>query len=328
MGTITYRYTHPFLVQKMAYAELKFTDFIEMFATEEACLQAVFDARWPRGFICPYCGHNDGYRLPSRRRVIECCVCKRQFSITAKSIFHRSHIPLPVWFLAIYMVANDKGGVSATRLHSQLPISYATAWFLLQRIHHAMSRRDENLTLAGYIELDEAFFGGRHSNNGRKRKAPQGEKKQVLVMVEAEGAKAGNLVMRVIANDQYSDLLPVIKEKIESEPPGQWFRADAWGSHHVVMSEGHRIEMSHIPIDQQDKELRCVNLAISNAKAFFKGTYHNFCKTHLQRYLDEFCYRWNRRHLLGELASHLICACSFTGHAQYKQLIAPKPQAA
>jgi hypothetical protein len=313
---------------KLAYVELKLTEFIERFSTEERCLQAIFEARWPRGFLCPYCGHNDGYRLPSRPRIVECCVCKRQFSITAKTIFHRSHIPLRVWFLAIYMVANDKGGASATRLKNQLPISYATAWFLSQRIHHSMSRRDENLTLAGYIELDEAFFGGRHRNTGGKQKSPQGDKKQVLVMAESEGMKAGNLVMRVIDNDHLKDLLPVIKEKVDAEPPGQWFRSDSWGSHHIVMLEGHRIEMSHIPKDQQDKELRCVSLAISNAKAFFKGTYHNFCKLHLQRYLDEFCYRWNRRHLLGQLPSHLISACSLTEHASYKRLIAPKAQTA
>lgn len=312
----------------MVYSNLTLPQFQKQFATEEACLQAVFDARWPRGFICPRCGHNDGYRLASRPRVMECCSCRRQSSITADTIFHRSHLPLTVWFLAIYLIAHDKGGTSAKRLQSQLGISYPTAWFLAQRVHHAMSVRDENLTLAGYIELDEAFFGGRYKTKGPNRRRRAEAKRQVLVMVESEGALAGNLVMRVIEGDQFQHLLPVIAEKIESEPPGQWFRSDAWGSHHAVMTCGHRIRMEHVPEEKQNQELRCVNLAVSNAKAFFKGTYHNFCKTHLQRYLDEFCYRWNRRHLLSQMASHLIAACALTKHASYLNLIAPKSQPA
>lgn len=311
----------------MAYVDLTLPEFQKHFSTEESCLQAIFEARWPRGFICPHCEHNDGYRLPSRPRNVECAVCTRQYSITADTIFHGSHLPLAIWFLTIYLVAQDKGGISATRLADQVGITYSSAWFLLQRIHHAMSARDENLTLAGYIELDEAFFGGKQKNKG-KRNPPSEGKKQVLVLVESEGWQAGNLVMKVIANDHLEDLKPVIETKVEADPPGQWFRSDAWGSHHVVMLCGHRIKMEHVPIDKQDEVLRCVNLAISNAKTFFKGTYHNFCKTHLQRYLDEFCYRWNRRDHFKQLASHLIKACALADYAPYTQLIAPKPQAA
>jgi transposase-like protein len=312
----------------MAYVDLSLPQFHQQFGTEESCLQAVFDARWPRGFVCPYCQHNDGYRLSTRPRIVQCALCRRQSSITANTVFHRSHVALSIWFLAIYLIAQDKGGASAKRLQNQLGVSYPTAWFLVQRIHCAMSRRDENLTLAGYIELDEAFFGGRHKNTSGKRKPPSGDKVQVLVLVESEGKNAGNLVMKVIANDQLEGLKPVIQDKIEADPPGQWFRSDAWGSHHAVMQFGHRIKMEHVPNSRQDEVLRCVNLAISNAKAFFKGTYHNFCKTHIQRYLDEFCYRWNRRHLFSQLASHLISACSLAGVAPYKTVIAPKPTAA
>lgn len=308
----------------MAYIDLTLPQFQKTFAGEEACLEAVFEARWPKGFVCPYCDHNDGYRISTRPRNVQCAVCRRQSPITSNTLFHRSHLPLSIWFLAIYLIAQDKGGASASRLQNQLGISYPTAWFLVQRIHHAMSRRDESLTLAGFIELDEAFFGGRHRRGGRKGKPPGYGKTQVLVMVESEGICAGNLVMRVIENNFFEDLQPVIEQSIESEPPGQLFRADNWGAHHVVMQFGHRIQMQHMPNEKQDELLRCVSLAISNAKAFFKGTYHNFCRKHIQRYLDEFCYRWNRRHLLGQVASHLISACALTAHARSTTVIAAK----
>lgn len=292
----------------MAYIDLTLPKFQEMFSSEEACLNAMFEARWPRGFICPYCNHNDGNRLQCRPRVIECCSCRRQTSITSNTLFHRSHVSLIKWFLVIYLFAQDKGGASAVRLAKQVGVSQPTAWFMLQRLRIAMGTRDENLTLAGYIELDEAFFGGR-TNSKRNRKPPSSNKKQVLVLVESEGRQAGNLVMRVIENDRYSGLKPVIAERVESDPPGQWFRSDGWGSHHVVMQFGHRIRMGHIPNHCQDQLLRCVSLAVSHAKRFLKGTYHHFCKLHIQRYLDEFCYRWNRRHLFEQLATHLLTAC-------------------
>lgn len=292
----------------MAYIELTLPQFQRKFATEDACLQAILDARWPRGFICPKCDHEDGIRLHCRPRIIECNRCHKQTSITSNTIFQGSHLALPLWFLSIYLFAQDKGGVSATRLHKQVGMSYPTAWFVLQRLRIAMQSRDESLTLAGYIELDEAFFGGR-SKNRRARKSPFHGKKMVLVLVESEGNAAGNLVMKVVESAQYNDLLPVIERKVECETNGQWFRSDGWGAHHVVMTFGHRIKMSKVTACEQDKALPCVNLAISHAKRIFKGTYPHFCKTHIQRYLDEFCYRWNRRHIFHELATHLLTAC-------------------
>lgn len=305
----------------MAYVDLSLPKFQEKFADEESCLQAILQARWPRGFICPHCHHNDGIRLHCRPRVIECRMCKRQTSITSGTLFHKSHVALPIWFLCIYLFAQDKGGASAVRLSKQLGVSQPTAWFMLQRLRIAMSTRDENLTLAGYIELDEAFFGGR-SKSKRNRKPPSDNKKQVLILVESGFMEAGNLVMKVIDGPDYDVLKPIIADKVESDPPGQFFRSDAWGSHHVVTALGHHINMAPVPIALQDKALRCVNLAVSNAKSFFKGTYHHFCKVHIQRYLDEFCYRWNRRHVFGELALHLLTASVLHPPVPYKSVVA------
>lgn len=206
-------------------------------------------------------------------------------------------------------MAHDKGGTSVLRLSKRLGMHYDTVWHIVHKIRKAMGARDEFLTLAGTIEMDEAFFGGRSKKPGPK--APRDNKVEVLVMVESEGWQAGNLVMQVIENDRIEDLKPIIERKVESEPGGQLFRADGLGRHHVVTIFGHQISMGPVPKALQDQLLRCVNLAVSHAKRFFKGTYHHFCKTHIQRYLDEFCYRWNRRHLERQLFSHLLAACTF-----------------
>src|SRR5580698_6520513 len=93
--------------------------YLNAYGSESACLDAVFNVKWPRGFICPYCNHNDGYRLSKQRRM-QCASCKRQTSITANTIFQDSHVPLTIWFLALYLIANDKGGISALRLAKAL----------------------------------------------------------------------------------------------------------------------------------------------------------------------------------------------------------------
>jgi len=306
----------------MAHLDLTLPQFQTRFSKEEACLQAIHDARWPKGFVCPHCGHNDGNRI-STRRSVQCCLCRRQTSITSGTLFEGSRTPLTQWFLIIYFVAHDKGGASALRLAKQLGMHRTTVWNIMQKLRFAMATRDNNLTLAGYIELDEAFFGGR-SKSKRNRKPPSDNKKQVLVLVESEGQQAGNLVMKVIDSAQYHDLKPILAEKIESDPPGQWIRSDGWGAHHVVIALGHRITMTKMDSETLNKELCCASLAVSHAKRLFKGTFHHFCKIHLQRYLDEFCYRWNRRHLEKQLASHLLTACVLHPPVTYTAIPLPK----
>jgi hypothetical protein len=229
----------------------------------------------------------------------------------------------------IYQIAQDKGGTSALRLSKQLGMHYDTVWHIVHKIRKAMASRDENLTLAGYIQLDEAYLGGRFKNQkGEPRRPPYFNKVTVMVMVESEGWQAGNLVMKVLSDGKIGTLGEIVRDKIESEPPGQLIRTDGLGRYHVIMNHGHHVRASYVAPENQDKELRCVNLAISLAKRFFKGTYHHFCKEHLQRYLDEFCYRWNRRHLWDQLASHLIAACSLHGSVYYSSIPVPKPKAA
>lgn len=302
----------------MAYVDLTLPEFQKRFSTQEDCLQAVFEARWPRGFLCPHCEHNDGYRL-STRPVVQCASCRRQCSILSGTIFQNTHISLVTWFLIIYFIGQDKGGTSALKLSKQLGLRYATVLFILERLRFAMGTRDENLTLAGYIELDEAFFGGRTRNN-RTRKTPKTlseKKKQVLVFVESEGTQAGHLVMRVISSATWDKLKPIIAEKVDADPPHSYFRTDGWQAHDVVLALGHRLKMGHVPIAEQDETFPCLSYAVTHAKRFLLGTHHQFCKKKLQLYLNEFCYRWNRRYHWCQIASRLISACALSRPFQH-----------
>src|SRR5579885_3412622 len=224
-------------------------DFQKSFSTEEQCEAALLNMRWPKGFICPNCGHDDGYKLTGRR-LIQCTVCRRQTSVTAGTMFHKTHLPLTCWFRIIYEVATDKGGASATRLAAQYGRPYKTMWHILQKIRHAMGRRDEQISLAGLIEMDEAKLGPearRPSNESldggsrKPRKKPWGRKSanggtrktitEVLILVEAERFHAGNVAMRALDSLSFGSVGEFIEERVE---PDQWFRTDAHHSHWVL----------------------------------------------------------------------------------------------
>jgi hypothetical protein len=301
----------------MEYASLTFPEFIKRYSTEEACLQAIFEAKWPRGFVCRWCQHNDGYRL-SKRRSIECACCGKQTSITAGTMFERTRVPLVNWFLIIYLVAQDKGGSSSLKLANQLGMRQATVHELLKKLRFAMSEREGKLTLAGFIEMDEAFFGGRSQckEPGKSTKSPVEDKVHVVVLVENEGVTAGNVVMQVLEEDSWDELKSVISKKVDDETSGQRFIADGKQFHSAVRSLGHSIEFRPFPKGELDAKLPCVSLLISHAKRFFKGTYHHFCKKNIQFYLDEFCYRFNRRHQWCQIASRLIAATTLCAPIQ------------
>jgi len=282
--------------------------FLKVYGTEDGCLDAVFAGKWPRGFRCPYCDHDDGYRL-SRQRVMECASCGGQTSITANTVFQDSHVPLTSWFLTMYLIANDKGGVSSSRLAELLGVNRKTSDLLLRKIRTAMGDRDENLTLAGYIEMDEAFLGGRSSNRSLG-KSPFEGKVQVLVMVESENMSAGNLVLTVLPDAKIDSIKEAVQKRVDDEPGGHMFRTDALGRHHVVRTLGHFLNMSVMTKAQLDTSMACLSLAISHLKRFFRGTYHHYCRKYVQDFLNEFCYRWNRRHFKSRKVNHLITACT------------------
>ena len=135
-------------------------DFQKRFRTEEDCLEAIVNRRWPSGFACPHCQSKNATRL-SKRRAFQCNWCLRQTSITAGTIFEKTRVPLLKWFFMMFLMANDKGGASALRLKKLLNMRYDTVWHILQKLRAAMGERDEMYQLCGSIEIDEAFFGGR-----------------------------------------------------------------------------------------------------------------------------------------------------------------------
>jgi transposase-like protein len=180
----------------MEYESFTMLEFFKRFDSDEACLEAIYKHRCPRGFVCPKCDHNDGNRL-SKRRAIQCTSCRSQKSITAGTLFHKSKISLVKWFALIFLMSQDKGGISTMRAAELLGMHYTTVWNMMHKIREAMGGKMERESLSGFVEIDDAFFGG-HSPGKRGR--PLNGKKQVVVMVERLSTGAGDTAMVVLNN--------------------------------------------------------------------------------------------------------------------------------
>lgn len=279
-------------------------DFHRRFQTENDCIEALAKLKWPKGFKCPRCGHSKSYSLDDRREV-ECAKCKHQTSVTAGTLFHKTRTPLLKWFYAIVLISTDKGGVSALRLSKQLGLRYATAWLILHKLRKAMADRDAGRTLCGVVEVDDAYFGGRRKGKQGSRK----DKVPVIVMVESDEGHCGYLSMVVVEHADLDNAERVIEKGLE---PNQFVRTDNSKIYNSVSKIGHGHKNTPVTPDIADEELPCVNKAISLAKRFMLGTHHMLRPAHLQLFLNEFCYRFNRRHSEPKIFEKLLHLCVST----------------
>ena len=154
-------------------------EFLKQFGTEAECRNYLAAQRWPDGFVCPKCGHKHGCRLSNG--LYQCTHCHHQTSVTAGTVLHHSHVSLSKWFLSFYLVSQDKRGISAVQLASQIGVTYKTAWSMLRRIRSAMGQRDAAHILSGVVELDDAYFGGPTAGGKRGRGT---EKAKVFVALQ------------------------------------------------------------------------------------------------------------------------------------------------
>lgn len=284
-------------------------DWQKRYGSEEACAAALQQQRWPDGFVCPRCGHDQGYFIESRR-VYECTQCRHHASLTAGTLFHSTHLPLTKWFWAIYLSASDKGGISALRLSKQIGVSWPTASLMLRKIRTAMGHRDSVYRLTELIEVDDARVGGRRSG-GKRGRGAEG-KTPVLVAVENRGERAGFVAMQAVGSLNQQTVHDFVCRRVAA---GQQVRSDALGALNSIAHTQHH-EPRVTPPDQAGVWLPWVHVAIGNLKTFLLGTYHNVSKNYLQEYLNEFCYRFNRRDWEGELPHRLLNAC--ITHAQVR----------
>lgn len=310
-------------------------EFQKAFGTEERCRNYLRQLRWPKGFVCPNCNHDDGFEIPTRA-LIECRLCGHQASVTSGTVFHKTHLPLMCWFWVIYRMTQDKGGASATGLARELQRPYKTIWYIMQKLRHAMGRRDETISLAGLIEMDEAKLGPEarrpaHENledKKRPRKKPYGlpsskpgaKRKtivEVLILTEAERFHAGNVAMKALDRLGFDSIREFVESRAE---PNQWFRTDAHHSHWVLRQLSPKFQITKSDEAEGPEALPCVHRVINLLKHFLMGTYFGVSSKYLPGYLHEFCFRFIRREKSATLPKSLLQACLFTVPMTYAEL--------
>jgi hypothetical protein len=299
--------------------------FLDHYGTEEQCRAALAKVRWPGGFRCEGCSHRGHCHLKCRD-VYQCNRCKRQVSLISGTLFAETKLPLRTWFLAIYLLTQHKNGISALALHRQLGVSYNTAWLLKHKLMspkgtsfgaQAMAERDSDLALGGIVQMDDAYWGGERHGGGRGRGSPGKTPFVAAVQCTPEGHPIA-MRMDVVPGFRKAmlttwaqrHLVPgtaVVSDGLKCFPGV----TDADCTHTAISTGGGVPDLGH-PI------FWWVNTMLGNVKNALHGTYHALRPKYLQRYLSEFCYRFNRRFDLAALVTRLIVAAVRTPPLSYR----------
>lgn len=269
------------------------------FPTEEHALAHLMKVRWPHGIRCVKCDHDKCWLVESTnksnkpRRLFQCAKCKLQFSATAGTLFHDSHLPLTKWFAAIALMADAKKGMSARQLQRHIGMTYKTAWYVCHRIREAM-REEPNTKLGGpdsTVEIDETFIGG--VKRGKGVWIGKQSKQAVLGIAE----RGGDIHMQIIRDRSAASIGPVLVDKVSVDT--KQVVTDQLKTYAQIFPEEMHNRTSH------KEELKGKNWTstqtVENAFSLFKrgiiGNYHWLSPWHMDRYLREFCWRYNRRGL-------------------------------
>ncbi|MBD8871200.1 IS1595 family transposase [Rhodanobacter sp. DHB23] len=269
--------------------------FYAHYGSEEQCVQALLQARWPQGFVCPHCGHDQASTFQrGQQQLWQCQACRVQTSLTAGTLMADTKLPLRQWWLAIYLVMQAKNGIAALELARQLGVSYRTAWRLKHRLMSAMNDQEATRQLDGLIQLDDAYLGGERAGGPGE---PQWTNKVPFVAaVSTERGRPIHLRLDVVSSFRRSALCEWAGRALA---PGASVLSDgltaftgvAWAGvpHEAIVCGRGRQAV-------QQPRLHWVNTILGNLKTALNGTHHalKFAK-YAQRYLHAHAYRFNRR---------------------------------
>jgi len=299
----------------MQQKQLDLIQFQRKFSTEKACLDHLYKLRWPEGYRCPRCDH-DKYSYHTVRNLYQCKSCKYQVSLTSGTIFHKTRTPLRKWFWMIFLMGNQKSGVSMLSIQKMLSIKkYQTVWTMGHKIRHAMSNRDSLYNLTGIVEMDDTYIGSKRK--GKQGRGAEGKLK-VIVAVETDQNKPRFAKMVDVENMSKQMIFEAFDHRLENDVV---LKTDGWVPY-IVLKKDQRV---HKPLkigssEKATKLLPWVHTLISNIKGNIRGTYHGVAKNHIGRYLSEFCFRFNRRFWEKQMFDRLLNACVNSMTISYAEL--------
>jgi ISXO2-like transposase domain/Transposase zinc-ribbon domain len=283
-------------------------EFQQLFPNDAACAAYLERARWSDGFVCPYCGVvGEPFRIATRPGILGCRACRRQTGLLVGTVMERSHTALSTWFWAAYLVVSHTPGISAVQLQRQLGLrGYETAFGILHKLRAGMVRPDQDRIggqPANHVEVDEVWIGGKTRGEGRGVH----HKTLVAAAVEVRHRKPGTAqdkrkdgryagrVRLAVAADRSADTLGGFVQS--AVMPGTLIVSDDWSGYSSLRKLGydhHAIAECGEP-EIAEEFMPMIHLVFSNLKTWLNGTHHGVSPKHLQAYLNEFTFRFNRR---------------------------------
>jgi hypothetical protein len=294
-------------------------EFERRFATDEACREYLEQLRWPEGFVCPACTGRKAWRM--ERGLWLCAGCRRQVSVKAGTIFQDSRLPLRLWFRAMWYVTSQKNGSSAKNIQRLLGLgSYQTAWAWLHKLRRAMVRPGRD-RLQGVVEVDETYFGAAEA--GKAGREP-GRKALIAVAVEVRGKGLGRIRLQRIADASAEVLGQFMLQHVEL---GALLQTDGWRGYWPMVELGYQ----HQAIKKKDVDPDALtpraHQVVTLLKRWLLGTHQGAIgHEHLDYYLDEFTFRFNRRTSAsrGKLFYRLVQQAVQVEPHPYRTLIRPQ----
>jgi transposase-like protein len=277
---------------------MNYTNLLEVaeyFKDKQVCIDYLAKMRWKEGVCCVYCSSNRIYDLKGKHKRYKCGECKRHFSVTVGSIFENSPIPLRKWFMAVHILSNHKKGISATQLALDLGVSRKTAWFMAHRVRYAIKAKSFE-KMKGVIQVDETFVGGKNKNRHKDKKVAQSQgrsykdKTPVMGVLQEEGL----LYLEAIPNVRGKTLSTIINKRVQK---GSTIVSDEWKGY-----SGIKKNYKHVVLYHARKQYSNEGYSTNRLEGFWSilkrgiiGIYHFVSRKHLQRYCDEFSFRYNMR---------------------------------
>ncbi len=274
--------------------QITLRQFQDRFPTEDSCLEHLFQVRFGQGFVCPGCNRPARYTRVKARRSYQCQWCAHQVYPTANTPFERTRTSLRDWYYVAFLFTTTRNGVAAKRVEREIGVTYKTAWFMCHQIRAYMASLDSDDPLGGIgetVEIDETLIGGSVSGKGSGYK---GNKTCVVGMLERDG----ELITRVVASRTKEAMHGLILSNVL---PGTTVNTDEFGGYKDLAHSGFR----HVTVSHKGKEYaRLDGAGVNSIEGFWamlkrgiNGTHIHVSGKHLSKYLGEFEYRWNMRHV-------------------------------
>ncbi len=285
---------------------LSLPKFLKSYGTEKQCEDALYSMRWPKGLVCPNCGGTNHYELTTRR-LYQCSACKKQISLIAGTIFEATKLQLTTWFLAIYLITQSKDGISSLNLARTLGISANAALRMEHKLQHVMKLCDYRQALSKFVQIDDAYLGGKRKG-GKRGRGADGKTPFIAAIMTNEKGHPISMRFSVVAGFQKNDISNWSRKHLF---PGTSVVSDGLNCFPAVENAGcthHAIIKSDSATNMEHSEFKWVDTMIGNVKNSIHGTYHAVSERHVPRYLAEFCFRFNGRFELGKMIKQLVQA--------------------